>query len=409
MLQPIALVSIPKAGTHLLIKLIELLGYKRGGKVVANPKNGFWYMISDTNTHTPVEDFYNLEPYTPLVEMPILFAYRNPIDILISESFYIDKDGNTTFWSYYSNLTHEEKLLKLIDDPWLLRSIRYRLSKFIGWMEIKNVIPISYEELVGKSGGGDDAMQLQVVNSVIKKLGLYGVEAQSVCHALYDESSPTFRRGVIGQVDKVFSERCFKKFSHLNQDFMCAMGYRPLHNSDSAESYVDFYSSRINEFLLRPTLLSKSNKSETPYLIENNLYGHNVVLYRRRYYAFPHGLSVNLPDLSDQELIEFCSSDNLTSLSAELQKRELDSASYVPQLLNENFNGFNLVSYRKRLYALPHGVEVELQSLPEEELGKLHSAVYEENLRLELQGKISNKTTCKWTKVFFDWIFRFWK
>src|SRR5438477_163119 len=66
---------------------------------------------------------------------PSLFIYRNPLDIVASEANYYQEDGATVFAGYLDGLSYEERLLRLIDDPWLMGSIRDRVGKFAAWLE----------------------------------------------------------------------------------------------------------------------------------------------------------------------------------------------------------------------------------------------------------------------------------
>ena len=77
----------------------------------------------------------------------------------MSEQATYEEDGRSAFWSALSGRPFEERLLRLIDDPWLLGSIRERMGRYLGWMELGNVVPLSFEELVGPRGGGSDEQQ----------------------------------------------------------------------------------------------------------------------------------------------------------------------------------------------------------------------------------------------------------
>ena len=160
--KPLFLISIPKSGTHLLYELAVALGYQPGIVCPDNPSPGFWYCIEYSNSHTSAKDFFidtvRRSPFGnrdhPLFKSPALFIYRNPLDIVVSEANYYHKDGNTSFYGYLNNKSFNERLLTLIDDPWLLGSIRDRIGNYIPWLEFGNVIPVSFEEMVGPKGGG---------------------------------------------------------------------------------------------------------------------------------------------------------------------------------------------------------------------------------------------------------------
>lgn len=95
----------------------------------------------------------------PFTTSPAPFIYRNPLDILVSKANYYHRDGNAAFSGYLQGRSFEERLPVLIDDPWLFGSIRDRIVGFVPWLA-PNVIPVSFEELVGARGGGDDTFHL---------------------------------------------------------------------------------------------------------------------------------------------------------------------------------------------------------------------------------------------------------
>ncbi len=159
--RPLFLISIPKGGTHLLYRLAEAIGY--GAAVVhnGNPAPGNWYCVEYSNSHTVARDFFidsvRRQPFGnrhhPFPRTPALFIYRNPLDIVVSEANYYHRDGATVFSSYLRHLDFEQRLQRLIEDPHLLGSIRDRINNFVPWLECENVIPVSFEELIGAKGG----------------------------------------------------------------------------------------------------------------------------------------------------------------------------------------------------------------------------------------------------------------
>jgi len=50
-MSPVNIDTMPKSITHLLIKLVELLGYLLGNFLNGSPMFGYWYKLSSNNTH----------------------------------------------------------------------------------------------------------------------------------------------------------------------------------------------------------------------------------------------------------------------------------------------------------------------------------------------------------------------
>ncbi|MFC1828894.1 hypothetical protein ACFL0O_04695 [Thermodesulfobacteriota bacterium] len=299
--KPLFLISIPKSGTHLLYELAEALGYRPGIVCPDNPTPGFWYCIEYSNSHTSAKDFFidtvRRSPFGnrahPLFKSPALFIYRNPLDVVVSEANYYHKDGNTGFYGYLSNKSFQERLLTLIDDPWMLGSIRDRIGNYIPWLEFGNVIPVSFEELIGPKGGGDIETLTRLIWSIQLKLHIPGTPSQ-FGNRIFKEDSPTFHKGQIGSYLDGFTELVFEKFNNLPQDFMETLGY----DVDDRNNPL-LLPKRTEEFRKRPLTYSESDFDNTPITVLYNFLGHNIVKFRKEFYIIP--LSIGTMDLSKEK------------------------------------------------------------------------------------------------------------
>jgi len=263
---PLFLVSIPKAGTRLLYRLARNLGYRDGVELKDMAEPAHWYCLEYSNPHTAAPDFFigsaRREPFAnrahPFPRTATLFIYRNPLDIWVSEANDYHKDAAILFRGYLSELPFHERLDRLLFDPWLLGSVRDRVAKFLAWLEFPNVIPLSYEELVGAAGGGDDRIQEDLVWSIQLKLHTPG-QPQQIGAGIVDADSPTFDEGRIGNYRKVLAPRLFDRFLRRDQDFMEKLGY-----ADSDLMHAPVPPARAEEFRRRPLRLSTVNNDETP-------------------------------------------------------------------------------------------------------------------------------------------------
>lgn len=282
---PLFLISIPKSGTHLLYNLVKSFGYIGGGNCPDNPQGGRWYCLDSMNSHTSTsflefnKSSWNL--YHPFIKNPAIFIYRNPMDILTSEANYYHRDGKTAFWSYFDGLSFEERLLKLIDDPWLLGNIRDRMKDYIGWLDIKNVIPVSFEELVGYKGGGSEKIQTMLIWSLQLKLHIPG-DPKYFGEKVFDKDSFTFHEGQMCSFKKYFTKKAYEKFYDLPQDFMNFLGYD--FDYQKADNIIP---KRSKEFRTRALIYSGAKFEKIPILFESNYLGHNIVKYNSLYYGIP--------------------------------------------------------------------------------------------------------------------------
>jgi len=337
------LISIPKGGTHLLYRLAEALGFQPAIEHQGDLSPGCWYCVEYSNSHTVARDFFidsvRRAPFGnrhhPFARTPALFIYRNPLDIVVSEANYYHRDGATTFSSYLRHMDFDDRLMRLIDDPYLLGSIRDRIVNFIPWFDCENVIPISFEELIGKKGGGDDQLRNKLIWSLQLKLHIPG-SPQELAKTIFDESSPTFHEGRIGASKDKMSEKAIEKFFALKQDFMQICGYtnEPLDGKSGKHIFekVSLFPARVSEFMHRPLKLSIENFSLTPIAIESSFLGHNLVRFNHAYFALPQADgAIDLIDLfNKQQLFTLESSANLNELKAKILERslKLDSVNY---------------------------------------------------------------------------------
>lgn len=299
--KPLFLISIPKSGTHLLYELAEALGYQPGVVCPDNPSPGFWYCVEYSNSHTSAKNFFidtvRRSPFGnrnhPLFKSPALFMYRNPLDILVSEANYYHKDGNTSFFGYLNNKSFQERLLTLIDDPWLLGSIRDRVSNYIPWLEFGNVIPVSFEEMIGPKGGGDIQDLTRLIWSIQLKLHIPGTPSQ-LGNKIYKEDSPTFHKGQIGRYLHEFTDIAFDKFYSLPQDFMEKLGF----DFDDTNK-PPLLPKRIEEFRKRSLTYSESNFDNTPITVLYNFVGHNIVKFNKEFYIIPQ--EIGTIDLTNEK------------------------------------------------------------------------------------------------------------
>lgn len=318
---PLYLISIPKAGTHLLFRLAEALGYAAGGVAPDRPKGGHWYYLLNSNAHTMTQEFFRDElqraPFGnrahPFMRSPALFNYRNPFDILVSEANYWHIDGNSPLSVLLGHLSFEERIARLVEDRWLLGTIRDRVGAYAAWLDCGNVAPISFEEIVGDAGGGSDEAFEALLWSLQLKLHVPGI-SRDICSAASGRSSPTFREGRVNGWRQALSTEVVRQLEALPQDFMVKFGY-------DGSSVLPRH---VAEFRHRPLRLMSKTHFSVPFLVETEFLDHNIVSFNQRYYGIPFSAgSADLRQLSEEELLRFEHSDSLSSVRAQLIAREV--------------------------------------------------------------------------------------
>lgn len=280
------LISIPKSGTHMAIRLLEAFGLKRITSSLV--PDGRWGTLED-GYHTSCREYmlreWSADPLGshPLFRSPAIFIYRNPLDILASELAWYQRGENAFSHCLRTDDSLDDRLMRLINDPMVFGTIRDRMNRYVGWMRFSNVIPVSYEELVGSTADGSDAERLRTVWSLQLKLQAPGTPSEMAAQ-IYDPASPTFNKGRIGSYKEVFREVHYEMLKSLDQDFMEQMGF-----DATGEQTVG---RRVEEFRRRPLGFWRPRGQEAwaPKLIKESFFGHNIVAANGQYYAISQAL-----------------------------------------------------------------------------------------------------------------------
>lgn len=377
--KPLFLVSVPKAGTHLLYELARALGYDEGVECPEFPLGKTWYCLEYSNSHTVARDFFvdtvRRAPFGnrqhSFMRSPTLFMYRHPLDILVSEAHYYHGEGKTVFAGWLNQCNFDERIERLIHDNWLMGSLRERIGGFLPWLEFPNVIPLSFEQLVGADGGASAADQRDLIWSIQLKLQAPG-DADAIAAGIFNPHSATFRAGQVGAYRNQITAKTVTSWANANADILAALGYP----SDGSFALPADRAERLT----RPIRYSRVEAERIPVTIEADFLGCNLVRYGDRIYAVPRaagaialdGLpAAVLADLPSARSIGEIKSlllvgretladriEALEKLAARL-RGEGDAAavhcywreSVEPAVL-ENYNGFNVVAYRGRFYGL---------------------------------------------------------
>lgn len=161
---PVIVNSIPKSGTHLLMQIARSLPGTRyyGSFLAQHPSITMHRRPQRTiNFHIariiPGEVVGAHLHYTPETERRLesinalnLFIYRDPRDVVLSESEYL---GAVNRWHAmhrrFMKLTPDDRIRLAIEgaDPVRFPDIRQRLLPYEGWMTSKSALCISYEQL----------------------------------------------------------------------------------------------------------------------------------------------------------------------------------------------------------------------------------------------------------------------
>ncbi len=324
------LISIPKSGTHLLYELARAFGYHQGVNYAHEPRPGHWYCVEYSNSHTVARDFFvdtvRRAPFGnrhhPFMRTPALFIYRNPLDIWLSEANYYHLPGKTTFAAYLGRHDFAERLRILLGPDWLLGSLRERIGGFLPWLGFPNVAAVSFEELVGSQGGGDDTLQRHAIWSLQLKLHVGGRTADFAAK-LFNRDSATFNEGRIGSYAERIPAHLLGRFFAEAQDILQELGYartpgrlraaanavlRRLAPELLARREIQTISLHAATRRREPLVCDGNAFTETQIVVVTDFLGYNIIRLRGRFLGIPQSLgavdlSGNLESLPEEIIV----------------------------------------------------------------------------------------------------------
>lgn len=261
--------SFPKSGTHLLGKLVQLAGFIELPIMILDNQyldfkdKGDWHLwdpvvkarIDIQNPSRKKESFSKslsriLDGQFTTAHVrhcnrnilalkkhktKHLFIYRDIRDVICSVADYrmsLKAHGYLPEWYYYLNAlsSDEDRLLTVMEGKdRFLESYSKHLEYGWGWLNDPSVLKVCFEDLVGSSGGGNDAIQIETIRSVLKYLEIPFNDAnlKAIASKLWGGDSRTMNRGMIGAWRSRFTSRVQDVFEERYEGSLLALGYVP--------------------------------------------------------------------------------------------------------------------------------------------------------------------------------------
>ncbi len=242
--RPILVQSIPKSGTHLLTRCLEVFGIEPPAMPnLPQPSEfllpGHYYNLQHLNPKTLGCQLVQREPLLRAMSSSVILnIIRDPRDIAVSMNYYlVDFPDYHLLSTFLTQLTENERLTSLIegtypfpmfinDDFQFSGGISDLCETYRTWWSgnWKNVWTVRFEDLIGPAGGSpqqdqiDAIWALQLVLHVSGRPEVFGAK-------IFHKESPTFREGVIGSHLRNFSADHHKAFWSDGTSTIRAMGY----------------------------------------------------------------------------------------------------------------------------------------------------------------------------------------
>lgn len=231
--------SIPKCGTHMLVKCIEMITQNkkiRGLPWV--PKTGVDNSYIDT-VNKIIDDNkkscffrghlvydYELEKLLKLKKCKCFFIYRDPRGQVASWIKYVnEKDCSSDYLS--------KQILMLINGSTTFAlgtkfngSIIGLYEAYMPWASCKDVFTLRFEDLVGTKGGGDSKKQYALIKNMAEyiEIKLSSTEINKICDQLFG-GTKTFSDGQIDGWRKYFTQEHKLAFKQKAGQLLIDLGY----------------------------------------------------------------------------------------------------------------------------------------------------------------------------------------
>jgi hypothetical protein len=170
------------------------------------------------------------------MDLRVLFIYRDPRDICVSYMHwvtYIDKqnaqrpyfaalpDDDARLMATITGMAEEAKKPGVWWDD-----IDTEMRKRLAWRSRPRCCTVSFEELVGAKGAGDDETQRVTLRKIAKHLdvGLTDRDMQHITDHLFSKTT-TFRRGKIGDWPNHFKPAHKQAFKTIAGSLLIELGY----------------------------------------------------------------------------------------------------------------------------------------------------------------------------------------
>lgn len=233
--------SVPKAGSNLLLRCLELMP-------------GIVYARVHLDHRQPVKDVVRALRQLPAGEfatahlpfsLPLaqavrdlgirpLLMIRDPRDVVVSHVYWVTyRYTEGRFHPYFRQLPDDQARLmaSILGTPPLpdgsrLEDIGARFRSYLKWAEHGALI-VRFERLVGPEGGGSREAQVAEIMAIARHIGLaLSVEtAQRVARRLFSQKSPTFRSGRTGSWRDHFTPEHKIAFKEVAGDLLIELGY----------------------------------------------------------------------------------------------------------------------------------------------------------------------------------------
>lgn len=248
--QHVVMISIPKSGTHLLMKCIYLL---TGRTSVYNVRpfapevHPHFQVKSEQDlaylTTLPADKYWQIHLLYNQGQADVLlhnkcitfFMCRDPRDQVISFVHHMHKDGTLEVVRMSFNQAITDLITRgraYYRRPVVNHDIYQMYQRYLPWISHPGILSVRFEDLVGPQGGGSLEKQIESVRAVANhlKLDVSAEQIELVARDLFGKipgevEGNTFRKGQIGSWKKYFTEEHKRLFKEIAGQLLIDLGY----------------------------------------------------------------------------------------------------------------------------------------------------------------------------------------
>jgi len=243
---PFILITVPKGGSHLMIKTLHFLT----GKVPLWHEGSLPQKIENSHflyTHFCIDPSLEAK-HNRLEKLKRIVVVRDLRDVAISMVYHVRKNVwpamTESMRAAFKKKNFSEQLLFMIEfDYERKEALQVSLTKVAqqaaAYSKRDDVLLVRYEDLVGSLGGGSREMQLETLKKISRFLEieireeklqdiaehLYGNEVDPFKKEGFKGFASTYRSGKIGQWKEVFEPLHKAAFKKRAGNALIALGY----------------------------------------------------------------------------------------------------------------------------------------------------------------------------------------
>jgi hypothetical protein len=240
------LMTVPKCGTHLLMKCLSLLQARRWRVPFSQGLNNFEFLdmqvsLARLDSTLHQQNFYVMHAqFSPLFrnflnihpEFPMILGIRDLHDAIVSLAHHFSSSIERIIGP---KATLEQKinfLLKTVDKKTAanIPILKHHAEGLMTLFNHPNVLVVRFEDLVGSKGGGDDEVQRITIQKIANHIGATVSptrikEIQAILFGNTGLRSSTFRNGQQGAWRNVLTPEQIALFNKNYGDIQLALGY----------------------------------------------------------------------------------------------------------------------------------------------------------------------------------------